>query len=70
MTDEVECIHGMVKAWCSLCRPRKPAPREHIERTFSARYTSRCPECRELIDPGDVVHLLMPSGKVIHEECP
>ena len=73
MATEVseECIHGLDRTWCTLCKhPRKHVVRDSIERTFSARYTSRCPDCGELIEPGDIVHLLMPSGHVIHEDCP
>ena len=67
---EEDCIHGLVKAWCSLCRAsQRPAPKEFIERTFSARYHSNCPQCRELIEPGDTVHMLT-SGSVVHQECP
>lgn len=66
MTIDPTCIHGLVVRWCSACRP---APAK-AHSTFSAPEPSICSYCRQLIEPGDVVFTLMPSGEVIHEYCP
>lgn len=70
MTIDPTCIHGLVLRWCSLCRPRQPAPKEPIQATFSAPDSSLCAFCRQRIETGDVVQKLMPSGDVVHEYCP
>lgn len=70
MAIEPTCIHGLILRWCSLCRERRPAPKEPVQLTYGARGPDICAICEEPVAEGDVVMRLMPSGDVIHEYCP
>lgn len=59
---------------CSLCHgPHDwdmacpPAPREGDTGGFAARFASDCRECREAIEPGDMI--VMTSLGAIHRDC-
>jgi hypothetical protein len=56
MTDDVECVHGITKAWCAHCAPRSGT--ELVEdrvlgRWFTAAFPGRCSDCDDLFDVGD-----------------
>lgn len=51
------------------CRIHGPAP-EPPPRTFFAAWRGTCAECREEIEPGDLIRpSQLTGGPWIHEEC-
>jgi hypothetical protein len=58
---------------CDWCKPKtgRPTPVESDTEgpgpRFEAKFVSRCPECGDNIEPGDVARMV--DGKANHPEC-
>lgn len=65
-----ECIHGLMPISCSICLHgiSKAQPPATIEATFKARYDGICPDCKQNIDAGEVIHKLS-TGAYVHDGC-
>lgn len=73
------CIHEMIVGTCGLCA-EQAASREHPASSdgphfrraggpLMAQYESRCPECHDMIEPGEEIVKDPRTDLYVHEGC-
>lgn len=70
MSDQDECKHGMVPAWCAACRGLvdESYSSAHIDYTFEAKYAGKCAGCGKPFAEGVTVGKTT-DGDIIDKRC-